>query len=199
MLQGHRLTLSMDGVGLDVHVKLDRNCHLDEPNMEEKRWCLGRNLTSKEMIQWISKISGWFPRQKTGFRCWHFSLGEMLDWFCSRDPMSTRSNKCVTWLQPPKRCTLMHCECVFGAWTDCTIHVSRFVTCNKLSWVAKLAYLSSHWYWCPDNLRYANHLGELQQCSPSHVVFFNVYTVNMNRWCISKVMQRCFWRKHVDK
>eukprot|EP00434_Breviolum_minutum_P001020 symbB.v1.2.000894.t1/scaffold27.1/size414596/2 len=26
MLQGHRLTLSMDGVGLDVHVKLDRNC-----------------------------------------------------------------------------------------------------------------------------------------------------------------------------
>ena len=51
MLQGHRLTLSMDGVGLDVHVKLDRNCHLDEPNMEEKRWCLGRNLTSKEMIE----------------------------------------------------------------------------------------------------------------------------------------------------
>lgn len=28
----------MDGVGLDVHVKLDRNCHLDERNMEEKRW-----------------------------------------------------------------------------------------------------------------------------------------------------------------
>ena len=51
MLQGHRLTLSMDGVGLDVHVILDRNCHLDEPNMEEKRWCLGRNLTSKEMIE----------------------------------------------------------------------------------------------------------------------------------------------------
>ena len=35
MLQGHRLTLSMDGVGLDVHVKLDRKCHLDEQNGEE--------------------------------------------------------------------------------------------------------------------------------------------------------------------
>ena len=59
-------------------------------------------LPPKKWFNECPRFLDGFLVKKTGFRCWHFSSGEMLDWFCSRDPMITWSNKCVTWPQPTK-------------------------------------------------------------------------------------------------